>query len=107
MDIGGIDTILHSTVTPAVASELLERYFKALYPKGVVERDIGPDEFFFYLNQAAKDAWDAWDEDGETDEHKADMIYVIAEEGQVTIVHERDDINFDEIQSNLDNNSCF
>ena len=40
------------------------------------------------------------------------MIYVLTghsgmDKGEVTIVHERDDINFDEIQNNLRANACF
>jgi len=103
VDINGEDITLRSLMSPEASSILLERYLKNKFDSQLVERESG-NEFFFYINQEAKDSWD---EEGWTEEFSCGMIHVITEEGCVTIVNERNDLDFEEIENNLRINSCF
>jgi len=113
MDIGGNDVVIPSPLSPAVASEHLRAYFRAKFATeerdtGPLVETVGPDEphdFFFYTSPQV---FEAWNEDVPEDpELRAGMIYVLCHPGEITIVHERDDLDFDEIRRNLAANWCY
>lgn len=108
MEIGGIDTELESCYPPHASALLVLGYLYVNYPKGCHENaDVEPiekddrKEFFFYTSYESKQSWD--NDNHQEDGFGKEMIYIIAEKGQVTIVHERDDIDFAKIEKLLCN----
>jgi len=92
MDIGGKDVVVETNKGPKEAINIAMEQLLSEWPEMVWE-DISDGEFddlieyFFYKNQKAKEEWDK-DVPNETDE--PDMVYILAEDGRVTLVVEDD-----------------
>jgi len=81
MEIGGYDTILKTDDPVGLSKEIITFID---WPFAVVEHDnIDERDFFFYQNQACKNAWD---EDGAVQALENTMIYFLIRDDELTIV---------------------
>lgn len=84
MEIGGYDTIFDNISDPVgLATEIMASID---WKDSVVERDVGQD-FFYYENQAAKDAWD---KDGAVPVLENTMVYFIVCNNQLSVVTDKE-----------------
>lgn len=84
MEIGGYDTIFDNTTDPiGLATEIMAFIG---WEDSVIEKDVGQD-FFYYENQASKDAWD---KDGAVPALDNTMVYFIVCHNQLTAVTDKE-----------------
>ena len=84
MEIGGYDTIFDNVSDPiGLATEIMAFID---WKDSVIEKDVGQD-FFYYENQAAKDAWD---ELGADPALENTMVYFIVCHNQLTVVTDKE-----------------
>jgi len=78
MEIGGCDTIFDDVPDPIELATEIMTFIG--WEDSVIEKDVGQD-FFFYKNQASKDAWD---KDGAAPELENTMVYFVVCHNQLT-----------------------
>jgi hypothetical protein len=100
VEIGGNDLVIETPIAPQTQRDVLLAYLKRHWPQGVLEDDEGLD-FFYYRDQASREAWD----NGEQDTEKDLLVYALPRPGQITIVHPG--LNVPELQLNFFDHAQF
>jgi hypothetical protein len=88
MDIGGIDVLIENNLPLDVAVDVILKCIRGFWTEMTVEYDYSLGyEIFVYKNQAAQDSWEI----DCTDENIDAMIYIIFQEGLITVVHDNNE----------------